>query len=104
LQAWTERAISLELNDPANVDYQWALGSAERLTSKYKVEGDSGRHLGSTSGLYIASTNMCICTTHTYRKREMGAGEMAQRVRALTALPKVLSSNPSKHVVAHNHP
>jgi hypothetical protein len=33
-----------------------------------------------------------------------GAGEMAQRVRALTALLKVLSSNPSNHMVAHNHP
>jgi hypothetical protein len=32
------------------------------------------------------------------------AGEMAQQVRALTALPEVLSSNPSKHMVAHNHP
>jgi hypothetical protein len=30
-------------------------------------------------------------------------GEMAQHLRALTALPKVLSSNPSNHVVAHNH-
>jgi hypothetical protein len=29
---------------------------------------------------------------------------MAQWVRALTALPKVLSSNPSNHMVAHNHP
>jgi hypothetical protein len=32
------------------------------------------------------------------------AGEMAQQVRALTALPKVLSSNPSNHMVTHNHP
>ena len=32
-----------------------------------------------------------------------GAGEMAQRVRTLTALPKVLSSNPRKHMMAHNH-
>jgi hypothetical protein len=32
------------------------------------------------------------------------AGEMAQQIRALTALSKVLSSNPSNHhVVAHNH-
>jgi hypothetical protein len=30
------------------------------------------------------------------------AGEMAQWVRELTALPKVLSSNPSNHMVAHN--
>jgi hypothetical protein len=32
-----------------------------------------------------------------------GAGAMAQRVRALIALLKVLSSNPSNHMVAHNH-
>ena len=32
------------------------------------------------------------------------AGEMAQWLRALTALLKVLSSIPSNHVVAHNHP
>jgi hypothetical protein len=31
------------------------------------------------------------------------AGEVAQRLRALTALPKVLSSNPRNHMVAHNH-
>jgi hypothetical protein len=29
---------------------------------------------------------------------------MAQRLRALTALPKVLSTNPSNHMVVHNHP
>ena len=34
----------------------------------------------------------------------IGAGEMAQQVRALAALPKVLRSNPSNHMVAHNHP
>jgi hypothetical protein len=32
------------------------------------------------------------------------AGEMAQQLRAPTALPKVMSSNPSNHMVAHNHP
>jgi hypothetical protein len=38
--------------------------------------------------------------------KEVGsrAGKMAQQVRALTVLPKVLSSNPSNHIVAHNHP
>jgi hypothetical protein len=42
----------------------------------------------------------------TLKLKELGtgAGEMAQRLRALTALPKVLSSNPSNHMVAHNHP
>jgi hypothetical protein len=32
------------------------------------------------------------------------AGEMAQWLRAPTALPKVLSSSPRNHMVAHNHP
>jgi len=31
------------------------------------------------------------------------AGEMAQWLGALTALPEVLSSIPSNHMVAHNH-
>jgi hypothetical protein len=31
------------------------------------------------------------------------AREMAQQLRALTALPEVLSSIPSNHMVAHNH-
>jgi hypothetical protein len=34
---------------------------------------------------------------------EAAVGEMAQQLRALTALLKVLSSNPSNHMVAHNH-
>jgi hypothetical protein len=34
----------------------------------------------------------------------LGAGEMVQWLRALTALLKVLSSNISNHMVAHNHP
>jgi hypothetical protein len=36
-------------------------------------------------------------------KCEARAGEMAQRLKALTALLKVLSSIPSNHMVAHNH-
>jgi hypothetical protein len=32
-----------------------------------------------------------------------GTGEIAQWLRALTALPEVLSSIPSNHMVAHNH-
>jgi hypothetical protein len=39
----------------------------------------------------------------TERVGELEAGEMAQKLRALTALPKVLSSNPTNHTVAHNH-
>jgi hypothetical protein len=36
-------------------------------------------------------------------KGDLWAGEMAQRLRALIALPEVPSSNPSNHMVAHNH-
>jgi hypothetical protein len=38
-----------------------------------------------------------------YSKDGWGAGEMAQWLRALTALLKILGSNPSNHMVAHNH-
>jgi len=40
------------------------------------------------------------------RETEAGlgwAGEMAQWLRELTALPELLSSNLSEHMVAHNH-
>jgi hypothetical protein len=50
-------------------------------------------------------TNTVIPATAKLRaiKSGRGAGEMAQQLRALTALPKVLSSHPSNHMVAHNH-
>jgi hypothetical protein len=38
-----------------------------------------------------------------FKVSQLGAGEMAQWFRALTALPEVLSSIPSNHMVAHNH-
>jgi hypothetical protein len=37
------------------------------------------------------------------KNRHLRAGENAQCLRALTALPEVLSSIPSNHMVAHNH-
>jgi hypothetical protein len=36
-------------------------------------------------------------------KRLIGAGEMAQQLRALTTHSEVLSSVPSNHMVAHRH-
>jgi hypothetical protein len=33
----------------------------------------------------------------------LGAGEMAQRLRVSAALLKAVSSNPSNHMMAHNH-
>jgi hypothetical protein len=40
---------------------------------------------------------------HTVLKTLSWAGEMAQLLRALTALLKVLISNPSNHMLADNH-
>jgi hypothetical protein len=47
----------------------------------------------------LVAQSLCLL----FKNGRMGAGEMAQQLRALTALPKVLSSNPSNHMVAHNH-
>jgi hypothetical protein len=38
-----------------------------------------------------------------FKNYEIRAGEMAQQLRALTALLEVMSSNPRNHMVAHNH-
>jgi hypothetical protein len=44
---------------------------------------------------------------HSYKqnflKSKTRVGEMAQWLKAPIVLPKVLSSNPSNHMVAHNH-
>jgi hypothetical protein len=54
---------------------------------------------------YISETlNSIHFTTDRQIQDKTRAGEMAKRVRALTALLKVLSSNPRNHMVAHNHP
>jgi hypothetical protein len=37
------------------------------------------------------------------KKKKARAEEMAQWLRELTALPEDVSSNPSNHMVAHNH-
>jgi hypothetical protein len=39
--------------------------------------------------------------TNVFKKDMLWAGEIAQWLRALTALPKVLSSIPSNYMVAH---
>jgi hypothetical protein len=39
---------------------------------------------------------------HTLKTCTIGAGEMAQQLRALVAFPEVISSIPSNHI-AHNH-
>jgi hypothetical protein len=63
-----------------------------------------------STGFIWGSICTCKYTMHpvttdekeAYNMKEK-AGEVAQRLRALTALPEVLSSIPSNHMVAQNH-
>jgi hypothetical protein len=55
------------------------------------------------SGAYNALTFGHSRVALPFIKRKTGAGGMAQQLRALTALPEVLSSIPSNHMLAHNH-
>ena len=54
---------------------------------------------------YLNGNHQLIKTKCYFLKQKNRAGKIAQQVRALTALPKVLSSNPSNHnyIVAHDH-
>jgi hypothetical protein len=85
---------------------QWFLGSGmerEFISHiKFRISLDDNRddlkpdhH---SDGCTICKENKTITKTNFW-----GAGEMAQWLRALTALPGVLSSIPSNHVVVHNH-
>ena len=76
-----------------------ALGRQRQLISEFKdsqVYSTSSEqlHRAHSSGLHRKILSL---------KTKTKAGEMAQRLRALTALLKVWSANPSNHVVAHNH-
>jgi|UPI0000F4C66C hypothetical protein len=67
-----------------------------------------GTALSATPGDLRTPWTPALTHAHTHvfthiMKNKAGAGEMAQWLRALTALPKVLSSNPKNHMVAHNH-
>jgi len=63
---------------------------------------DSKGSLGSHCLLvFLGSQDFIQCIYDL--KSILGAGEVAQQLRTLTALPEVLSSNPSNHVVVHSH-
>jgi hypothetical protein len=81
------------------------------------------KDLGSISSIHTATYNLCasnprgfsdilvsgdiryilVAQTHTQTKHPYTGGEMAQQLKALAALPEVLSSIPSNHMVAHDH-
>jgi len=51
-----------------------------------------------TSSLSSLLSFVCL-----YNNKLLGTGDIAQRLRAMTALPEVLSSIPSNHMVVHSH-
>jgi hypothetical protein len=70
--------------------------------SRYQTQTEErGKNIEVMHGHFLSPN---LKTLLVIRKLFKGAEEMAQQLRALTALPKVLSSNPSNHIVAHNHP
>jgi hypothetical protein len=52
---------------------------------------------------HVLKQNLNINIFYYNKNQVSGAGEMAQQLRAPTALPEVLNSIPSNHMVAHNH-
>ena len=51
----------------------------------------------------IAGRDQHYAREHAEKMTDPGAGEMAQRLKTLTALLEGLSSISSKRMVAHNH-
>jgi hypothetical protein len=90
-QAWWCMPLILELGRQRL--YKGYKGSTEALQSEFQ---DSQ---GYTEKPCLEKQRQ----TNKQTKNQQGAGEMAQWLRAPTDLPKVLSSNPSNHMVAHNH-
>jgi hypothetical protein len=65
----------------------------------YIVPGQPELH----SETLVSRTKNLKNKTTTTKKKPTWDGEMAQQLRALTALLKVVSSNSSNHMIAHNH-
>jgi hypothetical protein len=72
---------------------------AERVSQKWG-ESINSKHIVRNKEWIIS---MLHKVTYKVKVCARGAGEMAQWLRALTALPEVLSSIPSNHLVAHYH-
>lgn len=73
------------------------------VDTSYRVKVNS-RALSSAACSCVSSRDQLHgeeMTEHTSRSRD-GAGEMTQRLRALTALPENWGSIPRTHLAAHN--
>jgi hypothetical protein len=71
----------------------------------YRVLGDHRLTLFVSQGYPKPRKMNYVLQPHTVQlsKLTLWVEDVVQRLRALTALPKVLSSIPSNHTVTHNH-
>ena len=103
-----QRATKIPTSSQASEMAQWVEALAAKwLTRIRTVEAKSRlpqNVLWPPQGLCDVRIHWCTQIDNVIKSKNKGDGEMAQWVRALTALPKDLSSNPSNHMVAHNHP
>jgi hypothetical protein len=71
----------------------------QRQTDLCEFEASLDYKGGSRITRDVTQRNPASKPNNYNNKNNIRAGEMAQRLRALTALPEVLSSNPSNHMV-----
>jgi hypothetical protein len=76
--------------------------STVKLSLYYSFQGKNNVCVLENHKTHLFGTTI-NCQRMYQELRSYRAGEMAQRLRALSALPEVLSSIPSNHMVAHNH-
>jgi hypothetical protein len=76
-------------------------GVKNRDCSSRESEFDFHHH--EAASLHVHTDLTCTYTHRHIIEKRSRAGEMAQWLRAPTALLKVLRSDPSNHMVAHNH-
>jgi hypothetical protein len=77
------------------------VANAFHASTEETEERQADLHELKASQVYKVSSS--LVRGHTAKRNKRRAGEMAQRLRALAALPEILSSSPSNHEVAHNH-
>ena len=70
--------------------------------SAVEVDGREDEKLITSGHPHVWSHGAKILFLAMFQKYR-GAGETAQWLRVLAALPEALSSIPSNHIVAHNH-
>jgi hypothetical protein len=82
----------------------WRTRSEDLASNRtgWSSEGSDGLFFNSSGDSFIGLLFTYV-VTHPFKVYCSGAGEMAQRLRALTALSEVLSSICSHHTVPHNH-